>query len=319
MKRFVSVMMTSALLLLLPLGSGGGPATAQSSLVAYEKVLASFSVNVSGPAESPFPYSNRTYDEADRTPAEWHYPLSMSYTKVYPDPKYQDALYFVGEALVSGGSRDRAANIDVQVTTRSETDSNLSNAHTGLGANVAYTVWLGPRALPPPQTVIVFPFKVQAYGAAMVDVPVTGKGGTGAYCSLSIYDEGETSKYWSAMASSGTPTFAEFKVNETRWIKPLALGLESERFYFGVEMDAWATSDIAARTQGSWGAHAWVDPVLSFDQEAFDAMMGENTFRLADYFTVEFSTGVDPVGNTDPIGNSSPAKFNPAILLLLED
>jgi hypothetical protein len=42
------------------------------------------------------------------------------------------------------------------------------------------------------------------------------------------------------------------------------------------------------------------DPLVGFDQDAFDAAMGTNTFTLADYYTFVFSEGLDAPAPTVP-------------------
>ena len=45
---------------------------------------------------------------------------------------------------------------------------------------------------------------------------------------------------------------------------------------------------------------AWVDPIFSFDQAAFDVQMGSDTFALADYYRLVFSENV-PTAPPNPI------------------
>ncbi len=44
---------------------------------------------------------------------------------------------------------------------------------------------------------------------------------------------------------------------------------------------------------------AQVDPFISFDQAAFDALMGENTFRLDEYYSFVYSENL-PIPEPGP-------------------
>jgi hypothetical protein len=70
---------------------------------------------------------------------------------------------------------------------------------------------------------------------------------------------------------------------------------------------------------GSFGAQFAVDPVFKFDQASFDALMGDDTFPLKDFFAISFSEGIDQIGNTDPIVNTPLNRSIPGIPLLLLD
>jgi len=41
-------------------------------------------------------------------------------------------------------------------------------------------------------------------------------------------------------------------------------------------------------------SRAFADPIIEFDQEAFDQMMGEDTYSLNDAFIIEYSPGFEP-------------------------
>jgi hypothetical protein len=57
-----------------------------------------------------------------------------------------------------------------------------------------------------------------------------------------------------------------------------------------VELDAacW----LETHSGGSASCRAFADPVIGFDQAAFDAAMGTNTFRLGDFFELRASDGI---------------------------
>lgn len=58
---------------------------------------------------------------------------------------------------------------------------------------------------------------------------------------------------------------------------------------------------IGGQSNGAAAAcSAWVDPMFSFDQAAFDARMGSNTFALADHYRLVFSENV-PTAPPNPM------------------
>ena len=63
------------------------------------------------------------------------------------------------------------------------------------------------------------------------------------------------------------------------------------------QVDLSAECQFASLFAGHGEVHctAIADPVFSFDQAAFDAQMGDKTFKLADFFAIEVSPGLDPV------------------------
>jgi len=72
--------------------------------------------------------------------------------------------------------------------------------------------------------------------------------------------------------------------------------------YYGVLMAATASAfnySLPGATAEST-VSAMVDPIILFNQEEFDRIYGVNTFRLSDYYTIEFSPNL-PVANSIPI------------------
>jgi hypothetical protein len=56
---------------------------------------------------------------------------------------------------------------------------------------------------------------------------------------------------------------------------------------------------------GTLSATAFLDPRLEFDQAAFDALHGANSFRLADHFTIELSPNLAPSTAPSPVPEPS--------------
>jgi hypothetical protein len=67
---------------------------------------------------------------------------------------------------------------------------------------------------------------------------------------------------------------------------------------YQIHVEAWCEvrASIDFKTEAGCGAYA--DPVISFDQEAFDAIMGEDTFNLDEYYQFEFSPAEVPLPNS---------------------
>jgi len=68
------------------------------------------------------------------------------------------------------------------------------------------------------------------------------------------------------------------------------------------EASCWSwVAPIDGQSNGATGTcSAWVDPMFSFDQAAFDAQMGADTFALADYYRLVFSENV-PTAPPNPM------------------
>jgi hypothetical protein len=86
--------------------------------------------------------------------------------------------------------------------------------------------------------------------------------------------------------------------------------------FLGVDMFAGAGADLAiAPNAGPWvsDAVATLDPSFSFDQAAFDveaAQMGLPTFPLDQYFSFQFSPGLDELG-APPVDGGTPGTTIP--------
>lgn len=58
---------------------------------------------------------------------------------------------------------------------------------------------------------------------------------------------------------------------------------------YQIHIEAWCQATASIKLANVAGCGAYVDPIISFDQEAFDELMGENTFNLEEYYHLEFS------------------------------
>jgi hypothetical protein len=93
-------------------------------------------------------------------------------------------------------------------------------------------------------------------------------------------------------------------------------------FRLFVSADCQATAHggyVGVPLHGGYATTGWaecgsvVDPWLSFDQGAFDALQGPNSFRLSDYFGLEYSSNVP----TSPATVPEPSIFSLVGLALL--
>ena len=223
--------------------------------------------------------------------------LDAAYFLKYPDavdPAYD--MEFTGNLVASGGSNSTSAHLDGVVNILG---SFTSQSQTGT-AIVEGTLYYSYGVTGPPGTLI--PLTVSVQGEASGEA-----GHSGSRCSILVYDYYDV---YSADTDSGSPGF---NITWTVWIEPDTA--------YTIRMYGRASAGIYSsyNETESYGAQFAVDPVIKFDQASFDALMGEDTFPLKDYFVISFSEGVDPIGNTDPIVITHPVRSIPAIPLLLLD
>lgn len=61
-------------------------------------------------------------------------------------------------------------------------------------------------------------------------------------------------------------------------------------FYYDAKTNSWVLTGYGGNLETV--SSAYVDPQFAFDQPAFDALMGPNTFTLADYYEFDFSPNI---------------------------
>ncbi len=115
-----------------------------------------------------------------------------------------------------------------------------------------------------------------------VTVSATFKVEGGAYGMLSVTLDGDS--LLAERVSRGQGTRYELA---TLWFEPLSLHLISK--------GGSCTASVNLPYVDNGSCEMTIDPVLSFDQAAFDALMGSSTFALDEYFAIRLSESLAPV------------------------
>ena len=150
----------------------------------------------------------------------------------------------------------------------------------GAGGYVRYTMGLSPLAGAPPQAVAQVPIRFSAMGEASV---TDGDGGS---FSISAWLAGLS--FQSAWEGAGS--HAGGFSNSATVVLSVAPGNG-----YTVLVGAQCRVSTWSGGAGSGRCTAAADPSFSFDQAAFDATMGAQTFVLDRYFRIDLSPGVTPV------------------------
>ncbi|MHB1290630.1 MAG: PEP-CTERM sorting domain-containing protein, partial [Sulfuricella sp.] len=97
----------------------------------------------------------------------------------------------------------------------------------------------------------------------------------------------------------------------------VTLDLRPDREYRGIVVADCQAVDTGYTSSSLPGGAAdcivSIDPEIGFDQAAFDALMGANTFRLDEYYQIVFSPNI-PAGGPQPPGPSIPEPSTAVLL-----
>jgi hypothetical protein len=215
------------------------------------------------------------------TSLSWSIAYSDSYT--YPPNGYPltwHATSGVSTTLGAGGRVTSSAHVDV---------SNTAQACATASGAIHYTVALGQMAAVPftPSTIPVT-FSAQGMGS------VVGYGRLGISASLDNMT-GFPSGLFSINYEGGA--------HQAQFQQTVTVNLQSNTEY-RVSLTANALAANFAYPIGSppgapdaaySDAYAWVDPVFGFDQAAFNALYGINSFVLSDYYQFNYSPNMSTV------------------------
>lgn len=146
----------------------------------------------------------------------------------------------------------------------------------------------------PPVAATAIPVTVEAPYSMTASVLSAGSGGgSGAFVSLWIV--GGDLPYAITLTDQlniGSSSLQATKEGTLRWKGNLTL--DDENPYAGgldLRISARCVSSLFSAYGGEFGTdcQAIIDPLFGFDQDAFDALMGIDTFQLADYFAFGLS------------------------------
>lgn len=141
-----------------------------------------------------------------------------------------------------------------------------------------------PGPLNPPNLPIYFEAhgqNTQNYGSSSVSVSL-------AYSGLGVVG-------W----NSASPSSDHFDHSTTIWLTPgnvATVHLDANCYTYAI--GSWDYSDpsgIPTPVAADGNCKAHVDPTIRFDQAAFDALYGANSFTLTDYYRLQFSENVVPI------------------------
>jgi hypothetical protein len=194
-------------------------------------------------------------------------------------------LQVVGTVDIFGGDSLNSAHAHAQVEVGSFTNTYPYDTQGITMGTLRYEFSIWPRS-PPPSPIPGGRVPLSVFAAGEVS-PTTRDGGY-AMCTI-ILQSGVDGRSYKA-ETDGVPVFAELF---TLWV-------DSSGSPATCTLQASATVNVKKKTMGGGTAQATVDPSFAFDQASFDEVMGPNTFSLADYFDIEVSGGIDPVGATTP-------------------
>jgi len=164
------------------------------------------------------------------------------------------------------------------------------------GADVWYSFEIQPTNTAPGTPPSLLPILFGARGAGYVQVDGVGAEGYGG--------GGARSRLIVDLYGSPLPTENEFgfdyyqsgpgnqggSFNDTK-----SMNLYSNYTYTVGMSAACEAVAIFGSAGGSARCTAWGDPSIAFDQAAFDALMGVNTYNLNEYYNIAFSANVVPI------------------------
>lgn len=221
-------------------------------------------------------WGNGTY--TDRGPAGSGLQIACDQHEVGVDTRYGPydflAASSVNTGLESGGAVDANASLTM-------TGGNpYTTWGAGAGGWVRYMVGLSGLAETPPQHVPSIPVRFFASGEAHVT-----DGDGGSFDISAWLDSVGYQRKWEGVGSQS----GAFSNSATVWLStaPNSAGQ--------VLISAWCHVSTWSGGAGSGSCAAAADPSFSFDQAAFDASMGGDTFPLDRYFRIDLSPGVTPV------------------------
>jgi hypothetical protein len=244
---------------------------------------------------------------------------SCQFNVSYSEPNYAVSPYSQGSVNVSatfGNSLDQIGS--VQVTSSA---FNLSQGYgtqiQGYGETVFYLDILAIKPAPFDPASLSLIFKAKGEGTVTRDTEATSPtAGYHAYAGYYAYAQLADTVFQVEGALSGaypttTPAVisSAFDQQGTVWLAPndpfvnpyyiakvgAGCSTSAEGWYTGfynfVTNRYETTSVIPQHVECT----AMVDPIIGFDQAAFDALYGANSFTLAEYYSLGFNAGVVPV------------------------
>jgi hypothetical protein len=177
--------------------------------------------------------------------------------------------YVVSEDGAATGIADASASVLVEGTLR-------DSAEAGASASIHYQVAFEALAAPP-----FAPPKIAILYTASGEASVSGADSWFFYIGSTLGVDNFPYAQFQRQSVQGAVS-ASFSGSATLWVAPSAVA----------DAHVYAICNLTRTSPGSGDCQANADPVISFDQAAFDALYGADTFDLASAYRIAFSPAV---------------------------
>lgn len=210
--------------------------------------------------------------------ATWQHPSGASYVAA-------------ASALASGGALDVTGQISspalVSVSAEinligNPDDSFLGSLFMSSGASITFGVQVR-EVFAPPIPVTSVPVIISASGEA--SIIASGNASGNASFSLATGLNGQNTILGDSVSTAfGSKTTTNFDAELT-----LDLSIGSPTIF---TKRASVHGNAGGFGDGAFSGTSAFDPIFTFDQQAFDLLMGTESFKLADYFVIDVSEGI---------------------------